>query len=84
MKKMLFTIPLAAFLTACGAPSVEDLVDDPKLLKEVGERCAEMKRSEVKEDASCQNLQKAAEALMKEQMDAIKGASKDMMKSILK
>ncbi|MEI8649615.1 EexN family lipoprotein [Paraglaciecola sp. Hal342] len=50
MKKLLVLLPLVFGLSACGTPSVEDLVDDPELLSEVLEECTSklMKGEDVK------------------------------------
>ena len=69
MKKLLVAVPFSVLLTACGAPSVEDLVEDPKLLIEVSQQCA-IKMAEGKDidTEECRNAIKAnqqmAEAML--------------------
>ena len=42
MKKLLFVAPFAFFLGACGAPSVEHLMENPEKLQQVAVECMEM------------------------------------------
>ncbi|WP_299267172.1 EexN family lipoprotein [uncultured Psychrosphaera sp.] len=42
MKKLLLIAPFALLLTACGTPSVEDLVEDQELLTEVSLECTKL------------------------------------------
>lgn len=52
------SLSLVLLVTACGTPSVDDLVQDPELLVEVMEECqAEMMQDELSE--KCQNAKKA-------------------------
>ena len=46
---------LALSLSACSAPTVEELKEDPEKLKKNIERCDQMKPSEMEEDEACQN-----------------------------
>ncbi len=62
MKKLLLVAPSMLLLMACSAPSVEELVDDPKLLEKVLAECSDMKRSEAVDDQFCVN---AGEAVVK-------------------
>ncbi len=68
MKKRFALTSLILTLTACGTPSVEDLIDDPELLAEVVQECT-MKMAQGKsiETEACQNAG-AAQKQMAENM----------------
>ena len=55
---------LALSLSACSAPSVEELKTDPDKLKKHIARCDQMKPSEFKNDEACQNTIIAVRQLM--------------------
>ena len=73
MKNLLLVVPAMFLLTACGAPSVEELAGDPKLLQETAAECSTMKHSEVAEDEACLNVQKAILKVSKQQMGNLMG-----------
>lgn len=57
LRKTLLAAPVL-LLTACGTPTVKELVEDPELLAEVLEECQkEMMQDEPSE--KCKNAQKA-------------------------
>lgn len=64
MKKLFAITATALMLTACGAPSVDKLVENPELLAEVGGKCeklmAQGKNTDTKE---CNNAREAAKKL---------------------
>ena len=78
MNKLLLVVPAFVLLAACGAPSVEDLMDDPKLLQQTALECAEMKRSEAAEDQACINLSAAVSKSSKKMMNDIMGQMNNM------
>ena len=74
MNKVLLAIPFALLLTACGAPSVDDLVEDPALLGEVIVECAElMTQGKDFDTEECKNAQLA-------QMKMVENMTKGLMK----
>lgn len=79
MKKLLFVAPLVMMLSACGAPSVEDFIDDPEMLGEVLQEC-QMLQAQGKDASSeeCVNAKNAARQMQKNIMD---GVMKDMNSS---
>ncbi len=70
MKKLLVIAATAFMLTACGAPSVDKLVENPELLAKIAGECqmlvAQGKSSDTKE---CNNAQEAAEKMAKNLMN---------------
>ncbi|ABG38917.1 hypothetical protein Patl_0387 [Paraglaciecola sp. T6c] len=74
MKKYMLILPLVCGLSACGTPSVEDLVDDPELLSEVLATCTEklMKGEEVKTE-ECQNATEAQKQILNNVMKGLLG-----------
>ena len=61
MKKLLLAVPLALFLTACGAPSVDDLIEDPELFSEVTSECQQlMMQGKDVDTEECKNARLAA------------------------
>ena len=74
MKKTVFIIPLVTMLTACGAPSVEDLMEDPELLGEITLECNTlMAQGKDTKTEECINARKAMTQM-----------SKNMMKGMMK
>lgn len=74
MKKSLLILPLALILTACGAPSVEDLIEDQELLSEITVKCntllAQGKDTKTEE---CINAKKAMMQMSKNIMKGLYG-----------
>lgn len=78
MRKIIL-ISSMALLAACSAPSVDDLVDDPKLLAKIVERCEKrMDQGKDMDTAECQNAIAASKRLMiKNAGDALKAAQRN-------
>ena len=74
MKKLLAAIPVTVLLTACGAPSVEDLIEDPELLGKIIQECT-MKMAQGK-DSDSEECKNAAEAQKKMAGNMMKGMMK--------
>lgn len=65
MKKIIFIAPLVVLITACGAPSVETLVENPKKLGEIIKKCRVLiKQGENANTDECNNANKAAEKML--------------------
>lgn len=82
MRRALLVTAVAAFLAACGPPTVEEFIEDPEMLAEVMEECQlEVAQGKPKSE-ECRNAQEAAETmaanLMKETMGQIGGALKGL------
>jgi len=59
-KKILLIAASALMLSACGTPTVEELVDDPQLLSEVLEECRTlMMQGKAGDYEKCTNAQTA-------------------------
>jgi hypothetical protein len=70
MKKFFLVVPFACLMTACGDPSVEDLLGDPELLGKTMQECEEkMAQGKGDDSESCKIVteaqKKMAEALYK-------------------
>lgn len=62
---MLFVAPFALLLTACGAPSVNDLVEDPELLAETAQKCSKlMAQGKNADTEECKNAQLAQKKII--------------------
>jgi len=78
MKKYLSIVPIAMMLTACGTPSVEDLINDPETLMEISQKCQMLTMQGKDADTEeCKNAKAAALQMTKNMM---KGMNKDTMK----
>ena len=75
MRKLLLIIPFAFVITACGAPTVEELVADPELLKATIAECLELSPSDVVDSEACANVQAA-------NMQLINGMAQDSLKKL--
>jgi hypothetical protein len=65
MRKMLFTLPLVLLLTACGTPSVEDLIEDPELFAEITQECTTMMmQGKDTNTEKCKNAQLAQKKMV--------------------
>jgi len=42
MKKLIYVFPMVALLSACGAPSVENLIENPDKLVKISQECMMM------------------------------------------
>ena len=81
MKKLLLAVPFALLLSGCGAPSVEDLIEDPERLGEIVQKCniELMQGKDISEKEECQNAIEAQTQMVGNLMD---GVMKEAMKSI--
>ncbi len=72
MKKAFLAMPIAILLTACGAPSVEDLIENPEKLAEVSADCnmlmAQGKDTDTEE---CNNAIEATKQMMGNMMNGV-------------
>lgn len=69
MKKILLITPLIAVLTACGAPTAEDLVEDPAKLGEIMAECNMlMMQGKDTKTEECINAKKATQIMAKNMM----------------
>ncbi len=59
MRNIVFVFTLAVLASACGAPSVEDLANNPKKLARVAEECAKEHPFGTDLSEKCLNAQKA-------------------------
>ena len=74
MKKILIAVPVVFLLTACGAPSVEDLVKNPDKLSEISEKCMNlMKQGESTDTEECKNAKEAQVEVAKNMMKGVLG-----------
>lgn len=65
MKKMLFIAPFALLLTACGTPTVEDLIEDQELLAEIIQECSTlMMQGKDTNTDECKNAQLAQKKMV--------------------
>lgn len=65
MKKLLLAVPFTLMLTACGAPSVDDLVEDHELLVEITQKCAKLlMEGEDTDTDECNNAQSAQKKII--------------------
>jgi hypothetical protein len=65
MKKTLLAIPFALLLTACGTPSVDDLIEDPELLRKIMRECGLlMMQGEDYDTEECKNAKLAQKKMM--------------------
>lgn len=72
MKKFLLALPLSIFLSACGAPSVEDLVEDPELFSQVTKECKQlMMQGKDAQIEKCENAQQAGVKMAENMMKAM-------------
>lgn len=71
MKKLLIALPMVALLAACSAPSVDELVDNPKKLEKIMAECEKLhaKGKNIEKNQKCQNAVEATSKL------ALKGIS---------
>lgn len=78
MKKSIAVMFVTFGLTACGIPTVEDLVEDPELLEESVEECKSLSLAEMKESELCNNVTEAVvKSSMKKLNDFMKGMTDD-------
>lgn len=69
--KKLFLVVAVLGLTACSAPTVDDLVSDPKLLAKIIEGCEEMERLGKSTDTDeCRNAVNASKKIILNNADA--------------
>ncbi|WP_049722221.1 EexN family lipoprotein [Gilvimarinus polysaccharolyticus] len=65
MKKIVMLVLLSGLLTACGTPSVEDLIDDPELLAEVLQECStKMVQGKGVDTDECKNAVEAQKQML--------------------
>lgn len=76
-EKIILPSALALFLSACGDPTVEDLLEDPAKLSEISQKCQMlMAQDKDTNTEECKNAKKAGEQMAKNLM---KGMTKDAM-----
>ena len=63
MNKIVLGFALTALMSACGAPSVQDFVDDPELLGDTMTECMTEKAQGQTVTERCRNAQKATERM---------------------
>ncbi|WP_428087999.1 EexN family lipoprotein [Candidatus Thioglobus sp.] len=64
MKKLLLILPFTFLITACGEPSVEDLVEDKGLLAQTIKEClVEAVKGEKSNSKKCANANEAQKQL---------------------
>lgn len=80
IKKVILTTSLIGLLTACGAPSVEDLIEDPELLIKISQEC-QMLTMQGK-DANTEECNNAKEAGVQMSKNMMKGFGNDMNKAM--
>jgi len=81
MKNILLITPLIATLTACGAPTAEDLVEDPVKLGEIISECTTlMAQGKDTNTEECTNAKKAQKIMAKNMMKGFNKQMKDMLK----
>lgn len=69
MKKLLVIAATALMLTACGAPSVDKLVENPELLMEISVKCQMMMAQGKETDTEeCNNAREASEKMAENMM----------------
>lgn len=72
MKKLFASLSLILMLTACGPASVEDLMEDPKLLGEVMEECmVKMAQGKDADDQECKNAVEAQKKMTRNMMQGL-------------
>ena len=59
MKKIVLGLSLTVLLSACGAPSVEDFIEDPEMLSRAMEACMMEKAQGASASEKCPNAEKA-------------------------
>lgn len=75
MKRSFLIMCFSLGLTACGNPSVEELVADVDLLNDALEECSEMSRNDADDSELCSRAEKAMVQVSQE-------AAADMLKSL--
>lgn len=77
--KRIALLSLALFLTACSSPSVDDLVNDPKLLSKIMDKCDQRLANGKNTDTTeCQNAIAATkQIILKGTEDSLKLARKN-------
>ena len=73
MKKVFLALPVAMMLTACGTPSVEDILENNDLAKELTLECQQMTRNEIADSQKCTNLVLAMKKVQKKQIKKMMG-----------
>jgi len=74
MKKSFLLLPIfCATLTSCGAPSVQDFLDDPELLSKTTNTCLEQmfKKEKQIDEKTCQNAKEAQVQKTKNALNSI-------------
>jgi uncharacterized protein YcfL len=72
MKKVLFVVPFALLLTACGTPSVEDLIEDQELFAEITQECSTlMMQGKDTNTEECKNAQLAQKKMVENMTKAL-------------
>ena len=63
MNRIVLGFALTVLMSACGAPSVQDFVDDPELLGDTMTECMTEKAQGQTVTERCRNAQKATEQM---------------------
>lgn len=64
----LLGLPVLLLLNACGAPTVEELKNDHKLLADTIHACDKLKPLAARQDIACQNAAKATQEIIRSDM----------------
>lgn len=72
MKTTVFIASLAFLLTACGTPSVEDLIENPEKLYEITAECLTMQmQGKDTNTEECINAKEATQIMTKNMMNGL-------------
>jgi hypothetical protein len=72
MKKLFLVLPFVCLITACGDPSVEDLLEDQELLGKTMQECiAKAAQGEKDTSEKCNNANEAYKKLAKATYDKL-------------
>ena len=68
MKKIILGLSLTVLLSACGAPSVEDFMEDPEMLSEAMQACMMEKAQGASASEKCRNAEQATQRMARNLM----------------
>ena len=68
MKKILLGLSLTVLLSACGAASVEDFMEDPEMLSEAMQACMMEKAQRASASEKCRNAEQATQRMARNLM----------------
>lgn len=66
----LLAVPVLMLLSACSAPTVEELKADHKLLADTIHACDKLKPLAARQDIACQNAAKATQEIIRSDMSS--------------